>query len=57
LIKILLRELAATIPDSYRPGIAASLNNLADVLAVFDRQADADAARDETARLGQQPDS
>ena len=50
------RELAAASPDRYRPDLARSLNNLAEALMALDRTAAANAARDEAAKLGQQPD-
>ena len=50
------RELAAASPDRYRPDLARSLTNLAEALMALDRTADANAARDEAAKLGRQPD-
>lgn len=45
------RELAATIPDRYRPDLAQSLSALADVLAQLDKTAEAEAARPESGEL------
>ncbi len=50
------RELAAARPGRYRPDLAQSLTNLAQALTALDRTAAANAARDEAAKLGQQPD-
>ena len=50
------RELAAASPDRYRLDLARSLTNLAEVLEAAGGQADADAARDEVAKLQPQPD-
>ena len=50
------RELAAANPDRYRPDLAQSLTNLGEVLEAVGRKADADAARDEAAKLQLRPD-
>ena len=50
------RELTAASPDRYRPDLAQSLTNLGEVLEAVGRKADADAARDEAAKLQLQPD-
>jgi hypothetical protein len=43
------RELAATMPDRYRPDLADSLSNLGDVLSALNRKSEAAAARHEAA--------
>jgi tetratricopeptide (TPR) repeat protein len=50
------RELAVASPDRYRLDLARSLTNLSEVLEAVGRQADADAARDEAAKLQLQSD-
>jgi hypothetical protein len=47
------RELVAANPDLYRPYLAQSLVSLANALAGLNRSAEADAVRDEAAKLGQ----
>jgi Tetratricopeptide repeat len=50
------RELAATSPDSYRPDLAPSLDNLGARFSELGRPAEAAAAHEEAMKARTQPD-
>lgn len=50
------RELAAASTDQYRPDLAASLNNLSEILSTLGRKSEAEAVHDEAANIRAEAD-